>query len=148
MPTPWTLDPDRIFSPEPRVRTRARELYEGIRDLPILAPHGHVEPALLADPDARFANPAELFIIPDHYVFRMLHSQGVPMASLGVPRRDGGPVETDPRAIWRTFWDRIARSMVCRRAVCMVAKRRMTVSKRPRATTSPRCGRCNRAART
>jgi len=103
MPTPWKLDPDRVFSPNPNVRARARDLYAGIADLPILAPHGHVEPALLANPDARFGNPAELFIIPDHYVFRMLYSQGVPMESLGVPRTDGGPVETDPRKIWRTF---------------------------------------------
>ena len=103
MPTPWTLNEDRCFSPDRTVRARAREIYEGVRALPIVAPHGHVPPALLADPDARFGNPAELFIIPDHYVFRMLYSQGVPMEALGVPTADGSPTETDPRAIWRTF---------------------------------------------
>jgi glucuronate isomerase len=103
MPDRWTLDPDRCFSPEPRVRDRARDLYETTRDLPLLCPHGHVPPELLADPDARFGDPAELFIKPDHYVFRMLYARGVPMESLGVPTRDGSGVETDPRAIWRTF---------------------------------------------
>ena len=61
------------------------------------------ENLLLADPDARFGNPAELFIVPDHYVFRMLYSQGLALEQLGVPTVDGTPVETDPREIWRTF---------------------------------------------
>lgn len=103
MTTSWTLDENRVFDPNPAVRRRAAELYGTVADLPIVAPHGHVAPELLADENARFTNPAELFIIPDHYVFRMLYSQGVPMESLGVPREDGGPVETDPRKIWRTF---------------------------------------------
>jgi glucuronate isomerase len=103
MPTRWTLNDDRCFSPDRTVRARARELYEGVRDLPIVAPHGHVPPALLADPEARFGDPAELFIIPDHYVFRMLYSQGVPLEALGVPTVDGSPTERDPRAVWRTF---------------------------------------------
>jgi glucuronate isomerase len=103
MPAEWTLNPDRVFSPDPRVRARARELYETVRDLPLICPHGHVPPQLLADPDARFGDPAELFVIPDHYVFRMLYSQGVAMERLGVPTRDGSATETDPRAIWRTF---------------------------------------------
>ena len=103
MTTPWTLNENRVFSSNPAVRSRAADLYGTIADLPIVAPHGHVAPELLADAHARFTNPAELFIIPDHYVFRMLYSQGVPMESLGVPREDGGPIETDPRAIWRTF---------------------------------------------
>ena len=62
-------------------------------ELPIVSPHGHVDPRLLADEDATFGTPADLFIIPDHYVFRMLYSQGIPMESLGVPRVDGGAVE-------------------------------------------------------
>ncbi|MBX3142349.1 MAG: glucuronate isomerase [Trueperaceae bacterium] len=99
----WTLDPDRCFSPDRQVRARARDLYAAIRDLPITSPHGHVQPELLADPDARFSDPATLFIVPDHYVFRMLYSQGVRLENLGVPTRDGTPVETDPRKIWRTF---------------------------------------------
>jgi glucuronate isomerase len=65
-----------------------------------------VDPKLFADPEARFRSPADLFIIPDHYVCRMLYSQGVPLEDLGVPRRDGGPVETDHRRIWRRFAER------------------------------------------
>lgn len=103
MTAPWTLNPDRCFAPIPALRERARDLYAGVRDLPLVCPHGHVDPQLLADPDARLGDPATLLIVPDHYVFRMLYSQGVPMEDLGVPSRDGTPVETDPRTIWRTF---------------------------------------------
>ena len=87
--------------PDPILTTDlARELYAVARDLPLLSPHGHVDPALLAD-DQPFEDPARLLIVPDHYVTRMLLSQGIPPDRLGVPRRDGGPVETDPRTIWR-----------------------------------------------
>jgi glucuronate isomerase len=68
-----------------------------------VSPHGHVDPGLLADPKASLGTPAELFIIPDHYVFRMLYSQGIPMEKLGVRRRDGVAVETDHRRIWQRF---------------------------------------------
>jgi len=99
------LDPHRLFAPDPMQRRLARELYESVVGLPIVSPHGHVDPRLLADEDATFGTPADLFIIPDHYVFRMLYSQGVPLEALGVPRADGGPVETDHRRIWQTFAD-------------------------------------------
>ena len=99
------LHPDRLFPGEADTRAVARRLHAAIRDLPIISPHGHTEPAWFAE-NAAFANPAELLITPDHYVFRMLYSQGVPMEDLGVPRIDGGPVETDPRAIWRRFAER------------------------------------------
>jgi glucuronate isomerase len=99
----WMVDPDRLFSPEPARRSLARDLYDGVKELPIVSPHGHVPPALLADPDATLGTPAELFIIPDHYVFRMLYSQGIPLEELGVPTRDGTPVETDHRRIWQRF---------------------------------------------
>jgi glucuronate isomerase len=94
------LDPDRLFPTDPAVRGLARALYETVRDLPIVSPHGHTDPRWYAE-DTPFADPASLFVSPDHYVFRMLHSQGVPLADLGVPRADGGAVETDPRRIWR-----------------------------------------------
>lgn len=94
---------DRCFSPDPNRRALARAYFARVRELPIVAPHGHIDPWLLADPDARLGNPADLFIIPDHYVFRMLHSQGVPLQKLGVPTRDGSPVESDPRVIWQRF---------------------------------------------
>src|SRR5262245_12196128 len=58
---------------------------------------------MFADPDFQFGTPADLLLIPDHYIFRMLYSQGIPMESLGVPRVDGGVVETDHRKIWQTF---------------------------------------------
>ncbi len=99
----WYLDPDRYFDPDPTRRRLARELYESAAHLPLICPHGHVDPRLFADPNASFGSPADLLIIPDHYVFRMLYSQGVPLESLGVPRIDGGPVETDHRKIWQTF---------------------------------------------
>ena len=91
---------DYLFPAEPRVREIARELYEHIRALPIVSPHGHVDPALLAD-DRPFPDPARLLIVPDHYVTRLLVSQGVTPERLGVRPRDGGPAQTDGRAIWR-----------------------------------------------
>ncbi len=101
---PWTLNPDRLFDSEPSRRGVARELYEAVADLPLVCPHGHVPPVLLADPAAAsLGTPAELFVVPDHYVFRMLYSQGVAMEDLGVPTRDGTPVETDHRQIWQRF---------------------------------------------
>jgi len=101
----WPLDSDRCFDSDPAQRGIARRLYAEVANLPLICPHGHVPPALLADPDATLGNPAELFIVPDHYVFRMLYSQGVPLESLGVARQDGTPVETDGRKIWQTFAD-------------------------------------------
>lgn len=98
-------DPDRLFPVEPALRDVARALYRGVADLPIVSPHGHCDARWFAE-NARFPNPAELFVVPDHYVFRMLVSRGVPMAELGVPRVDGGPVESDPRLVWRRFAER------------------------------------------
>jgi glucuronate isomerase len=101
----WRLSPDRCFDPDPAQRDLARQLYATVKDLPLVCPHGHVNPALLADPDARLGSPADLFIIPDHYVFRMLYSQGVRIEDLGVPTQDGTPVESDHRQIWQRFAD-------------------------------------------
>ncbi len=101
--TEWEMSPDRCFDPEPMTRSLARTLYLQVKDLPIVSPHGHVDPALLADPSARFASPVDLFVRPDHYVFRMLYSQGVSLEDLGIPRRDGTAVEQDPRRIWQRF---------------------------------------------
>jgi glucuronate isomerase len=101
----WHLLPDRYFDPDSTQRHIARELYESAADLPIISPHGHVDPRLFADEDATFDTPAELLIIPDHYVFRMLYSQGIPLESLGIPRADDVPVEQDHRQIWQIFAD-------------------------------------------
>lgn len=99
---PLAPHPDRLFPADPAVRAIARDLYASVKDLPIVSPHGHTDPAWFAD-DLPFADASALFITPDHYVFRMLYSQGVALEALGIPRRDGGPVETDARKIWRTF---------------------------------------------
>jgi glucuronate isomerase len=96
------LDPHRALPFPAEQRSIAWEIYSETKDLPLICMHGHVEPEVLAE-DVPFADPAQLLIVPDHYVFRMLASQGIEPARLGVPRLDGGPVETDSRKIWRTF---------------------------------------------
>lgn len=101
----WHLPEDRYFDPDPAQKRIARELYASVADLPLICPHGHIDPGLLAGEDAAFGTPAELLIIPDHYVFRMLYSQGIPLESLGLSRVDGEPVEQDHRRIWQTFSD-------------------------------------------
>lgn len=98
------LHPDRYFDANPARREIARRLYNKVADLPLVCPHGHVDPRLLAQ-NERFPDPATLIVIPDHYIFRMLYSQGVPLEKLGIPRGDGGAVESDPRAIWQLFAD-------------------------------------------
>jgi glucuronate isomerase len=101
---PLELHPDRLFPAEPVTRRLARTLYETVRSLPIVSPHGHTDPAWFAT-NAPFPDPAALFIVPDHYVFRMLYSQGIPLEALGVARRDDPSAMPpyDPRAIWRRF---------------------------------------------
>jgi glucuronate isomerase len=99
------LPDDRYFGPDPRQKEVAQRLYAQVANLPLICPHGHVDPRMFADPDYSFGSPADLLIIPDHYVFRMLYSQGVPMEALGIPRKDGGKVEKDHRKIWKTFAD-------------------------------------------
>ncbi|MBY8873746.1 glucuronate isomerase [Micromonospora sp. PLK6-60] len=94
--------PDLLLPAEPRQRAIARDLHALVADRPLISPHGHVDPAVLAD-DAPFPDPARLLVVPDHYLTRMLLSQGVPPAELGVPSRDGSPVQTDGRRIWRRF---------------------------------------------
>ena len=99
---PLSLHPDRLFSSEPKQREIARALYATVKNLPIVSPHGHTDPQWFADNEP-FSNAAALFITPDHYVFRMLYSQGLKLENLAIPRRDGGPVEGDARGIWRSF---------------------------------------------
>lgn len=97
------LPEDRYFDPDPRQKEIALSLYRQVAGKPLVCPHGHVDPRMFADPDYQFGTPADLLLIPDHYIFRMLYSQGIAMESLGVPRVDGGAVETDHRKIWQTF---------------------------------------------
>ncbi|MCF8482401.1 MAG: glucuronate isomerase [Rhodospirillum sp.] len=96
------LRPDRLLPLTDPARSLGLSLYDSVKNLPIISPHGHTDPRWFAE-NAPFPDPARLFVTPDHYVFRMLYSQGVPLESLGVPRADGGPVETDGRTIWRLF---------------------------------------------
>jgi glucuronate isomerase len=97
------LPEDRYFGPDARQKEVAIHLYRQVVDLPLICPHGHVDPRMLADPDYSFGTPTDLFIIPDHYVFRMLYSQGIPLERLAIPRRDGEEVEQDHRNVWQIF---------------------------------------------
>ncbi|NUP33210.1 MAG: glucuronate isomerase, partial [Streptomycetaceae bacterium] len=77
-----SLHPDRLLPVDPTVRAIAHRLYDAVRGLPILSPHGHVDARLLVD-DEPFGDPASLLISPDHYVTRLLHAAGVPLDRLG-----------------------------------------------------------------
>ena len=100
------LHQDRYFSSNPKERRIARRLHALVKDLPLVCPHGHVDPKLFAE-NKPFPDPTDLLIIPDHYLFRMLYSQGIPLESIGVPRVDGRATETDHRKIWQTVADNI-----------------------------------------
>lgn len=104
-PASLALHPDRLLPADPAVRDIARRLYAAVRDLPIISPHGHVNPRILLD-NVPFRDPAELFVTPDHYVTRLLHASGVPLDALGVGQ---SPLsETAARAAWRLLcahWD-------------------------------------------
>ena len=94
------LHPDRLLPAEPATRDVARRLYAATREQPIISPHGHVPPQWLAD-DTAFADPTSLLVSPDHYVFRLLHAQGVSLADLGV---GGATLDPDAsRRAWRLF---------------------------------------------
>ena len=95
------LDAKRLFPVEGAARAVAVKLYEVVKDLPIVSPHGHTDPRWFAENEA-FPNPAALLIQPDHYIFRMLYSQGVSLESLGIPQVDGKE-QADPREVWRIF---------------------------------------------
>jgi glucuronate isomerase len=94
---------DRYFDPDPKQKELALHLYKQVSDKPLVCPHGHVDPRMFADPDYQFGTPADLLLIPDHYVFRLLYSQGISMDSLGVPRAGGGKTGSDHRKIWQIF---------------------------------------------
>ena len=96
------LHEDRFFDPDPATRRAARTLYEETSELPLVCPHGHVDPAILATNEP-FPEPTALLITPDHYIFRMLYSRGVSLEALGIPTRDGTAVESDPRKVWQLF---------------------------------------------
>jgi glucuronate isomerase len=96
--SPMLIDDDRLFPAETSARKVARALYAEVRNLPIVSPHGHTQAAWFAQ-NGPFPDPATLFVQPDHYVFRMLYSQGISMDDLGI----GQPVVKEPRKVWRLF---------------------------------------------
>ena len=96
------LHPDRLLPPYPATRALARAIYEGTRDLPIVSPHGHIDPSGLAG-DLPIGDPATELVTKDHYFLRMAYSQGVPLEALGVRPLDGDAAEVDGRQVWRTF---------------------------------------------
>lgn len=102
MAKPLQLNPFRLFSSEPTKREIASRLYSEVSALPILSPHGHTDPAWFSE-NEHFGNPVELFIRPDHYIFRMLYSLGISLDMLGIPQRGNQAPEADPREIWRLF---------------------------------------------
>jgi len=95
------LHPDRLLPPDPGVRALARSLYGHVRDLPIISPHGHTDPGWFAYNEP-FGDAVDLLLAPDHYLYRMLYSQGVSLDQLGVRSRQGAPA-FEPRAAWRQF---------------------------------------------
>ena len=132
--SPLTLDPDRLLPTDAAVRPLARSLYEGVRGLPIISPHGHVPAQWLAE-DTPFTDPTSLLITPDHYVNRLLHAHGVPLSELGVGR---GPLDRAgrPRGVPRR----------CARTGRSTAALRSASGSTPSCTTSSACG-CGRAPR-
>jgi len=92
------IHPDRLFPAEPGVRRIARTLYEQVRGLPLVSPHGHTQAGWFARNEP-FPDPAKLFVQPDHYIYRMLYSQGISLDDLEI----GQPEMKNPRKVWRIF---------------------------------------------
>lgn len=97
-----SLHPDRLFASCPEQRAIARELYQSVTGLPIISPHGHTDPRWFAD-NQPFDNATALLIQPDHYLLRMLYSQGISLDMLGIQGADGSTAEADPAAVWQLF---------------------------------------------
>jgi len=101
MTFPLRLDPDRLFPADGETAAVAQRLFAQVEHLPIVSPHGHTNPAWFAL-DAPFEDATSLFLWPDHYVLRMLYSQGIGFEALGVPHR-GAEAKAERRAAWRLF---------------------------------------------
>src|SRR5512144_2465601 len=136
-PAPLVLHPDRLLPSDPEVTAIARRLYAAGRDLPVISPHGHVDPRMLLD-DEPFADPASLFVTPDHYVTRLLHASGVPLAALGVGR--GRLPEAEAREVWRQLCAHWAVYRARRYATgSSRSSRRSPTGSRRTSTTPARC---------
>ncbi|MEJ6573580.1 MAG: glucuronate isomerase [Actinomycetes bacterium] len=59
----------------------ARTIYAEMRKYPIISPHGHVDASMILA-NKNFTDPVALLMAPDHYILRMLHSQGVKYEAL------------------------------------------------------------------
>ena len=143
--TTLELHPDRLFPVDPGLRALARSLYATVATLPIVSPHGHTDPQWYAD-DAPFPDASALFITPDHYVFRMLYSQGVRLEDLGIPpRADAGAAVAPGSGRDRRAEDlaplRRALAAVPRHADARVARPRV-----PRVLRHPRAARACESA--
>ena len=99
------LHPQRYFRGDASRKRIAQQLYEQEQHTPLICPHGHVPPQIFSAERHDWGTPVDMFILPDHYVFRMLYSQGIPLEHLGIARRDNSAVEDDHRRIWQTFAD-------------------------------------------
>ena len=97
-------NPNFLFSTDPITKEIAKSLYDEIKILPIISPHGHCDPSWFSENES-FPNPANLFVIPDHYIFRMLFSQGISLTELGVRSLTDTNFEKNPRKIWQKFSD-------------------------------------------
>jgi glucuronate isomerase len=97
-----TLHEDRLLPAEPGTRAIARRLYTATRGLPIISPHGHTDPAWFATNEP-FTDAASLLLAPDHYLYRLLYSQGIALESLGIAACVGDAGVASPREAWRTF---------------------------------------------
>ncbi|GHO65253.1 uronate isomerase [Ktedonobacter sp. SOSP1-52] len=98
---------DRFFSSDPAQLQIARSLYKRVKDLPLVCVHGHVNPAMLCASNYDWGTPVDLLIIPDHYIFRMLYSQGIMLEDLGIPSKEKGShlAMPDHRKIWQIVCD-------------------------------------------
>ncbi len=100
---PLVLDDDRLFPADPTVRAIARRLYAGIKNLPIVSPHGHTDPKWFAS-NGNFDNATSLLLLPDHYVFRMLYSQGISLEAFRYSHvKTARRLKRDYRKIFRIF---------------------------------------------
>ena len=95
-------NPDRLLAINEKNLNLAKEIYDQIENLPIISPHGHCDPSWFSE-NQRFPDPAQLFVVPDHYVLRMLVSEGLTLSELGVNTIDGSNFEKDPKEIWKKF---------------------------------------------
>ena len=101
-PAALALHPDRLFPADPGIREITRRLYQDVKDLPIVCPHGHTDPRWFAE-NQPFANATELLLTPDHYILRMLYSQGVALEDLGIRGRQSDRPAAGPRDAWQQF---------------------------------------------